>query len=205
MIDLLFPVQGERIATDHAYPLYASLSRRVRAFHDADARVRFAPITGQSGTPGCLSLTPHSRLRIRLPEDRIREVLPLAGQRLEAGEHAVRLGVPSVSALIPAPTLFARIVTMRHHTTPETFLPRIVQELLKNYIQAEATIPQVATGRFAGQPRRRILRIKTRRIIGFALLVSGLTSEESIRLQENGLGGRTRMGCGFFLPVTEGK
>jgi len=28
-----------------------------------------------------------------------------------------------------------------------------------------------------------------------------LSADDSIRLQEHGLGGRTRMGCGFFLPT----
>ena len=38
-------------------------------------------------------------------------------------------------------------------------------------------------------------------MIGYALRVFGLTAEESIRLQEEGLGGRRRMGCGVFLPI----
>ena len=46
MFDLVFPVQGEALPTDHAYPLFAALSRLVPAFHDADAKTRFAPITG---------------------------------------------------------------------------------------------------------------------------------------------------------------
>ena len=45
-----------------------------------------------------------------------------------------------------------------------------------------------------------MLRIKGKRVIGYALQVAGLTAEESVRLQELGLGGRTRMGCGFFVP-----
>jgi len=32
------------------------------------------------------------------------------------------------------------------------------------------------------------------------LHVNGLTAEESIKLQEIGLGGRRHMGCGIFVP-----
>jgi CRISPR-associated protein Cas6 len=46
-----------------------------------------------------------------------------------------------------------------------------------------------------------VIRISKQKIIGYAMVVSELTADESIRLQEVGLGGRTRMGCGFFLPV----
>ena len=37
-------------------------------------------------------------------------------------------------------------------------------------------------------------------IVGFALRVEELTAEESIRLQEKGIGGRRRFGCGIFVP-----
>jgi len=37
-----------------------------------------------------------------------------------------------------------------------------------------------------------------KQVVGYPVLVSELTPEESILLQENGLGGRRKMGCGFF-------
>ena len=41
------------------------------------------------------------------------------------------------------------------------------------------------------------MRIRDKRVVGYAVLATGLTVEESIRLQEHGLGGRRRMGCGY--------
>src|SRR6266852_4903905 len=99
LIDLLFPVLGDTLPTDHAYLLYAALSRRVPRFHDAAGGVRFAQINGQRGGKGQLVLFEKSRLRLRLPAEAISDVLPLAGQSLEIGEHRVRLGVPHVVAL----------------------------------------------------------------------------------------------------------
>ena len=61
-------------------------------------------------------------------------------------------------------------------------------------------IPAFVDGPRAGQPRRKIIHIKGKAIVGYSLIVEGLTAEESILLQEKGLGGRTRIGCGFFLP-----
>jgi CRISPR-associated protein Cas6 len=46
-----------------------------------------------------------------------------------------------------------------------------------------------------------VLRIRDRTIVGFSVLVQGLTAEESVQLQEEGIGGRGKMGCGFFLPA----
>jgi CRISPR-associated protein Cas6 len=61
------------------------------------------------------------------------------------------------------------------------------------------------TGPRAGQPRRHVIRIHGKAIVGFSVLVQGLTAEESIRLQEEGIGGRGKMGCGFFVAIKEEK
>jgi hypothetical protein len=40
--------------------------------------------------------------------------------------------------------------------------------------------------------------IDDRKVVGFSLRVTGLTPEQSIKVQEQGIGGRRRMGCGLF-------
>jgi len=37
--------------------------------------------------------------------------------------------------------------------------------------------------------------------VGYAVRVSGLSDEDSLKLQERGLGGKRRMGCGVFVPT----
>ena len=49
--------------------------------------------------------------------------------------------------------------------------------------------------------RRRIVRIKDKSVVGYAVRIAGLNDAESLRLQEHGLGGRRKMGCGVFVPV----
>jgi hypothetical protein len=156
---------------------------------------------------------------LRLPAEQIAVVLPLAGQSLDIADHRIRLGVPQVRTLIPGPTLLARMVVIKSSSPidpatgmrdkdltkrtldPANFLDAARRQLAALEIGAEAAIPLLREGPHAGQPQRRVLRIKARSIVGFSLLVSGLTAEESIRLQERGLGGRQRLGCGFFVPV----
>ena len=203
MLDLLFSVMGDTVPTDHAYPLYAALASVVPAFHDPAARLRFAPLGGVPDAPGRLRLTDRSRLRIRLPEDQIRLALPLAGKKLDIGGHAVRVGVPSVTTLTPAPTLAARVVTFKHADDPTKFLATARLKLAELGVEGEPAVPLLTSGPRAGEPRRRVVRVAGKAIIGYTLLVSGLTAEHSIRLQELGLGGRTKMGCGFFRSVKE--
>jgi CRISPR-associated protein Cas6 len=49
--------------------------------------------------------------------------------------------------------------------------------------------------------KERTLEISDKKVIGFELFLFGLNEEESIRVQESGIGGRRRMGCGLFLPT----
>jgi CRISPR-associated endonuclease/helicase Cas3 len=202
-VDLLFPVLGTTLPIDHNYLLYGALSKLVPRFHDPNGNLRFTAINGQRGAPGQLGLFDKSRLRCRLNHDAIADVLPLAGKSLQVGDHRIRLGVPQVAALIPATTLIARIVTFKNADTPEHFLEHSRQLLKEMNINGEPGIPLIQAGPRQGEPRRMIVRIKGKRVIGYALRVEGLTAEESIKLQEEGLGGRARMGCGFFVAMKE--
>jgi CRISPR-associated protein Cas6 len=201
-LDLSFPIKGGHVPADHSYLLYAALSHIVRDFHDGHTGVRFSPVTGTKGERGLLDVQPWSRLRVRLPADRITAALSLSGQNIQLGKtHAIQLGTPTIAALVPAPTLGAKVVTFKHSTEPDQFLRQARVRLDELGIAGEPSVPLVEEGPHAGEPRRRIVRIKNQSIVGFALLVTGLSAEESLRLQEEGLGGRCRIGCGFFLPV----
>jgi CRISPR-associated protein Cas6 len=201
LVDLLFPAQGSTIPTDHAYPLYAALSHLAPAFHDSGTEVRFAPLTGATGEAGRLRLNEWSHLRVRLPDEAIRTALPLAGKKLDVAGSSVRLGTPTVQPIVPATTVESWLVTFKHGEEPDAFLATARAKLAELDVKGEPAIRSFESGPRVGEPRRRVIRLKGQKIVGYALVVAGLTAEESIRLQERGLGGRTKMGCGFFLPV----
>jgi hypothetical protein len=50
-VDLVFPVSGESLPTDHAYLLYSALSHAIRDFHVEDGGIRFSPINGERAGP----------------------------------------------------------------------------------------------------------------------------------------------------------
>jgi CRISPR-associated protein Cas6 len=199
-VDLLFPVSGDLLATDHKYLLYSALSHVEKAFHTVGTQLRFAPINGERGGKGLIRLAAFSRLRLRLPAEQIPLVLPLAGRDFKVGEHSIHLGMPTMLPLTPAPTLRAKVVTFKLAETPSAFLQATRRRLDEMGIGGEPGIPLCETGRSAGEPRRQVIWIKGATLVGFPLHVEGLTAEESLRLQERGLGGHTRMGCGFFVP-----
>jgi len=202
-VDLSFPLMGKTFPLDHGYPLYAALSRLLPCLHE-HKMVGVHPIRGDAGGDGLLRVAARSCLRIRTPTDLIAEFLPLAGKVLELDGHSLRIGVPQVLALRPAAVLGARLVTIKGFTEPAVFLEAARRQLdaLGVSRQAVVEIPTAPAGRtHAGEPLRRVLRIKDRTVVGFAVHVLHLTAEESVKLQEHGLGGRRHMGCGILVPV----
>jgi CRISPR-associated protein Cas6 len=202
MIDLVFSIRGETIPTDHSYALYSCLSRILPILHSQEASIRFNPISGVYEQPGVLRLLPQSRLRLRLMVDDIKLILPLSGRSLDLNGHHLRLGVPWLHGLEPRTALIARMVTFKNSTTLETFLTNARKFLDARNFQGEVGVPKRVDQEGKEHPLRRVMRIKDKTIVGYSLIVSGLSAEESLDLQENGLGGRTKMGCGFFVPVS---
>ncbi|MGO9919294.1 MAG: type I-MYXAN CRISPR-associated protein Cas6/Cmx6 [Isosphaeraceae bacterium] len=200
VIDLSFVLVGTTIPLDHGYALFSAICRVVPALH-GDRRAGVHPIPGRQTAPGILSLTSRSRLKLRLPSEEIAPYIAVAGQSLGLDGHPVRVGIPSVEALVPAANLASRLVTFRHALDPNAFEADVRRELDRMQIAGTPHIVPSTRAKFAGQPLRRVLRIKGRRVVGYSLRMLGLTAEESMRLQEEGLGGRRRMGCGIFVPM----
>ena len=223
-IDLVFQLQGKSLPSDHGYALYSAICRIVPAAH-SNKELGIFQVRGASGGTRVLLLSPSSRLRIRLPARLIPLFLPLAGKALTVDTHSVRIGVPNVEALRPAASLKSELTVLKFNRsketgaypeiTPERFIALAQQKLTRPAdansprgglgltAGIELSIPLSQNGRKPGEPARRVIRVKEKTEVGYALIVSALMAEESIALQEQGLGGRRLMGCGLFLPSGE--
>jgi CRISPR-associated protein Cas6 len=189
-LDVAFTLQGNDLPVDHGYALYAALSRLPESglwLHETDT-VAVHPIRGHYASDGVLKLTPGSRLRLRLPAADLPHVLPLAGKGIEVNGKRLRIGIPQTALLQPAAALYAHVVTTRNGQDEPRFDAEIRHQLETLGIQGKPT-----------RGKRRVFRVRDKIVVGHSLLVSELTAEESIRLQEAGLGGRRKMGCGVFV------
>jgi CRISPR-associated protein Cas6 len=202
-LELTFPVLGQSLPADHGYLLYSALSGMLPLLHGDDEHIAVGPISGQWTGNGALALSSRrSRLRLRLPAEQIASLLPLAGKAFDVGGHRIRLGVPTVQPLVPAPALAAKMVTIKGFMEPEAFLEAAQRQLDELDIRGKLDIPVFQNGSRSNEPRRKVIRIREKKVIGFALHATELTAEGSLLLQEHGLGGRRKMGCGFFAPWT---
>jgi CRISPR-associated protein Cas6 len=92
---------------------------------------------------------------------------------------------------------------------PAPFLEAVQRQLDALEMRGKASLveqrqaAEANTGKKSGTRSpflRRTIRIRDKEVVGFALRVEELTAEESILLQEKGIGGRRRFGCGIFVP-----
>jgi CRISPR-associated endonuclease/helicase Cas3 len=206
-VDLSFPLVGERVLRDHGYALYGALSRAVQSLHGAPW-LGVHPLSGAPVDQANLQLGRRSQLRLRLPAGRIGEVLPLAGTKLDVAGSSLRLGAPSVHPLVPAASLDARLVAIKLTQAPRRLNTELGREALDVAGFAERyakDIRQQLDAIGIGSPfelrGRRSLTVGGRRVVGYSVRVIGLSADASIALQERGIGGKRRMGCGLFRPT----
>ena len=205
-LDVFFRVVGAQAPADHGYALFGALSRILETEDDrwlhGNPHVGLHTIRGVNLGNGRRSVGPDARFGLRLPSDLLPRSLKLAGKSLDLDGCKLRVGVGQARALTPAATLHCRVATTRNGDDPARFDAEIARQAAALGIRGKIfRTPAGAARRDGRDPSRRIVRVKGKRIVGYAVMATGLTNEESILLQEHGIGGRRRMGCGVFVPL----
>jgi CRISPR-associated protein Cas6 len=194
-VELSFGVIGQTLPADHGYGLYSAIAHLCPDIHEQE-EVSIQTISGEPDKQGKIYLSRQSQIRVRLPynPEKIALVLPLAGQHLTIGNHNIQLGIPQIYPLRPTDKLRSRIVTIKKFQEPEPFKDAAQRQLDALGIQGNLVLPLNEDG----EPSRKAIKIKTYSVVGFSLIVTDLSDEDSIKLQQFGLGGKHRMGCGIF-------
>ena len=192
-IDVAFVINtaGPPLPLDHGYPLFGGICRALGDLHGADW-LAVHPIAGIALGEGEMALRGRAAaLRLRVQPAHLGEVMPLAGKTLRVGGSQLLLGAPQLYTLQPAARLASRIVTIKGYLDEKPFEDRVKAELASRSIEATVTLG-----------KRRIVTVGGDKVVGFGLLLDGLSDAASLAIQYGGMGGRQRFGCGVFGPAT---
>ena len=211
-INVSFALSGKQLPADHGYLVYSAICKSSFSLHGIDW-LAIELISGFPSGRGLINLPKRdATLRLRIPADHYRDVLLLAGKRLNISGHQIRLGLPVASPLEPASSLYARVVTIKKFTEPEPFIDAVRRKLDSFSVKGRVELPLDEQGRY----RRRIVTIHGKFVVGFSVAVHDLNDEDSILLQagavkvvspDNGatqwqsIFSRRAMGCGIFNPI----
>lgn len=198
-IELVFIVHGDTIPRDHGYALYGAICRKLPNVHGADW-LAIHGIPGKRLEANRLALEGESRLRLRIPIERIPDLLPLSGQTIDLSGTPLAIGPPLIHQLRPSPILDARLVVIRlTGGVPKPFDHARFETRFRDEIHRQLDAANiVANIELRGRSH---LSVGRHRIIGYAVRASDLSSDHSLQLQIHGLGGKRIMGCGLFRPA----
>lgn len=194
-VELRWQVRGE-IAADYGYSLFAAVCRRLDPrLHAEDAPWTMSPVVVEAGGArgGVLSVERWT-LAVRCGSELVADFAGLyAPTGLAVRETgALQLApAPTVHVLRPSPVLHSERVLLKcadRGKDRETFRDRLERRLRDERVRFHSVR--------VGAPFR--INVSDLEFCGYAAEVDGLSDRDSLYLQERGLGGRVRMGCGFM-------
>lgn len=210
-LEIQFALRGKTLPADHGYALYSAIKKLLQDTEndvlppDLPEDIHLCTIPGVPDRAGMIYLNRGSRFRLRCPSDQMQLWYRFfQNQVFDIQGHLIRLIQPRITLPEVSPTLASRLVTFKlkdidHAEVPRYFLQSCQTGLERLEIKGQAFIPSDPDGDLA----RRTLQVKDKKILGFSVVVEGLSDEDSLRLQWHGLGGRQHFGCGWFYPSKE--
>ena len=194
-IELVFPVIGQNLPIDHGYQLYSALKYRLTQLKNwSDTSIKTISGKCDRHKRNEINLTERSKLLIRLPAEKIPFVYSFSGKSLTIGKHKIRLGIPEMNFLQPKSKLRSHIVIIRGYEEANTFLEAARRQIEELDIKADIKL----IFKKDGTPKRKTIKVK-QTLVGFGIEANNLREADSIILQEKGLGGKQKMGCGVFI------
>ena len=212
VIDLSFKVACKQIKLDHAWALTEALSGLLPWFkEDPQCAIHhiYIPQSGNGWTRSDnlegenddeqIHLSRRTRLKIRLPRSRLTEAQAITGQSIVIDDNTLTFAQSDIHLLSSMTTIVARHVYISAtDNDEEAFLKQAQKQINDLGIQ----VRKMLCGK-AHQLNTPAGIIKTR-----SLMIADISPEESIRLQEYGVGEYYSYGCGVFIPqksISSGK
>jgi CRISPR-associated protein Cas6 len=186
-VDIAFALEGQTLPRDHAQALQQSLCHAVPWLSAAEF-VGIHPVKLVPGTASVAMLSKRTRLLVRLGSERARDLMSASGLSLDIAGHPLRLGDAQQRELQPHSTLYAYRVASDTQDEVE-FMAKVYRELADLAIGGERVCGKHQRMQVSGQP-----------LDTFSLMLHALAPEQSLRLQQHGLGPHRLLGCGIFVP-----
>lgn len=199
VIDVIFAVKECRyLPAEHAYALSEALHEALPWLSEEEA-VGVHPIYGAESGNGWqrpedpdapIYLSRRQKMIVRIPRERLEDVKKLTGQTLQISGHSLTVGEARTRLLSDLPTLFARNVATEQGIDEDSFLARVMEELRALDIEVKKMMASI----------EREIRTPDGPLHTRGLMLADLKQEDSVRLQEKGLGPHRKLGCGLFVP-----
>ncbi len=186
-VDAVFPMEAQSLPRDHAQALQQALCGQFPWLQtDAIAAVHPIKLVAGNGDQGLLSR--RTRLILRVASHRMPELMALVSTELDVAGCRLRLSSAHPHELQPHSTLYSYMVAS-DGAGEVSFMAAVERELSELTIGGERVCGKRGQMLVSGQV------IET-----FSLMLHALPLDQSLRLQQHGLGPLRLLGCGVFVP-----
>lgn len=195
IVDVSFKVNCKKIAADHAYDLFLAVLKKFPNIEKINNLAIHSVYGAESGAgwerPETeIYLSKRTRFCIRTPIEHSQDFHNLNGETLEIGAYKMTLSKPTIKELVITDTLFCRTVVVDNNQNEEEFLKDVSLSLATMGIN----VKKMLCG------KEHIVQTPSKTLVGKTLLITDLEKQDSIKLQELGIGIGKLFGCGIFLP-----
>ena len=186
VVDAVFPIKGSTLPRDHALPLQQLLTAQW-PWLETDPLAGIHAIKMVQGSLESGLLSQRARLVLRVTAQRTAELLALPHMELSVAGHRIDLGPARLRELQAHATLYAYKVAVGDGDETR-FMAEIERELRALEIGGE---------RVCGKRQR--MTVQGAMLDTFSLMLHSLPAQQSLRLQQHGLGPHRLLGCGIFV------
>lgn len=197
VFDVAFKLTGSWLAVDHAQLLSHAVCANLTAPTCSQIgihQVRVAESGNGWERPSSdgemLQLSRRTKLVLRVDQDVYEDVLRLRNSELEIGGQGLKVGDSKLRKLSPLTTLFSHGIACDEDQAETEFLTDMASALHQMEIKVKKMICGIAHS----------IRSDGGSIFTRSLMVANLTPQESVLLQQRGIGSGRLMGCGLFVP-----
>ncbi len=197
IVDLVFDLDCRCLPVDHVYALSQAISKALPWF-EQESQAGLLMIHGAQSGHGwhrpdkpdeLLYLSRRTKLTLRLPQHCLANAQALSGMMLEVAGYPFKIGRAKQKPFLPMPVLFARQILANHEQDEEAFLETAIAQLQAQGIACRKAL--------CGKSHR--FKLPEGELFTRSLMIADMKPEESLSLQEQGLGDGKKMGCGLFV------
>ncbi|MEC7832863.1 MAG: type I-MYXAN CRISPR-associated protein Cas6/Cmx6 [Pseudomonadota bacterium] len=196
MIDIAYTIDCKTLVYDHAFELSNQITKILPWLKDNKQNgihMLHGPDAGNGwvrSTADTIFLSKRTRLIIRISKKNIELAKKLEGVKLKVFDDNIIVGKSYEKPLIAARDLFSKFVMIDNKITEEKFLELSNNELEKNGLSLNNAI--------CGKTHT--LEINKKTVHTRSIMLPSLSKQQSLIMQEMGLGDGRIFGCGLFVP-----
>jgi CRISPR-associated protein Cas6 len=194
--EVSFKIQSKILPMDHGFLLAKALIKQLPWLKDSNTGIHNISVADGNGwmqkkDGGFYYPSKRSKLTLRITHEHLEDVKNLAGETLDLGDYQIKvIKFIGEKPLSDMPVLFAKQVACESGSSEEDFLQLCFNQLSDIGIEVKKMMAGLESN-----IQTDVSTVHTR-----SLMVADLKKNESILLQEKGLGDHRLLGCGLFIP-----